>query len=96
MSESVFEFSGRTFSPEDLALVGQVTRDFAKLSLTEIAKTLCELLEWKRPTGKLKYEECRAFLEPLRDQGILSLVRSAFSSRGAGAPEGLRPARLLI
>jgi len=38
-----------------------------------LSKTLCELLEWKRPTGKLKYEECRAFLEHLRDQGVLTL-----------------------
>jgi hypothetical protein len=38
-----------------------------------LSKTICELLEWKRPTGKLKYEECRAFLEHLRDQGLVTL-----------------------
>jgi hypothetical protein len=51
-----------------------------------LSKTVCELLEWKRPTGKLKYEECRAFLEHLRDQGVVTLP----GLRPTGAP-GPRP-----
>ena len=43
------------------------------LSLTEISRTLCELLDWKRPNGKLKNHECRLLLERLRDQGVVSL-----------------------
>ena len=80
------EFSGRVFSPADLDLICEITRDFTNLSLTELSKTLCELLEWKRPNGKLKYEECRAFLEQLRDQGLVALP----SLRPTGAP-GPRP-----
>jgi len=67
------EFSGRRFSSTDLDLVTQVTKRFSKLSLTELSKTLCELLEWKRPNGKLKYEECRTFLEKLRSENLISL-----------------------
>ena len=73
MPESEVSFSGRNFSAAELDLVRETVRDFPNLSLTELSKTICEFLEWKRPTGKLKYEECRAFLEHLRDQGILSL-----------------------
>jgi hypothetical protein len=67
------EFSGRRFSSTDLDLVTQVTRRFSNLSLTELSKTLCELLEWKRPNGKLKYEECRTFLEKLQSENLISL-----------------------
>jgi len=67
------EFSGRKFSPTDLDLIVQVTKRFSTLSLTEISKTLSELLEWKRPNGKLKYEECRAFLEKLQTENLISL-----------------------
>ncbi|HYA41840.1 MAG TPA: DUF4338 domain-containing protein [Syntrophobacteraceae bacterium] len=67
------EFSGRRFSSTDLDLVTQVTKRFSKLSLTELSKTLCELLEWKRPNGKLKYEECRTFLEKLQSENLISL-----------------------
>jgi hypothetical protein len=67
------DFSGRRFSSADLELIVEVTTDFPTLSLTELSKTLSELLEWKRPNGKLKYEECRALLEKLQVDGQISL-----------------------
>lgn len=73
MPEQELSFSGRTFAPAELALIRETVRNFSSLSLTELSKTICELLEWKRPTGKLKYEECRAFLEHLRNQGLVTL-----------------------
>jgi len=73
MSQPRWEFSGRAFSRSDMQLLRETVRDFSNLSLTELSKTVCELLDWKRPTGKLKYEECRAFLEHLRDQGEIRL-----------------------
>ena len=82
MLQSRREFCGRAFSAADLDLIRELACDFSNLSLTELSKTVCELLDWKRPTGKLKYEECRAFLEHLRDQGILKLP----GLRPVGAP----------
>ena len=73
MPETEVSFSGRVFAAAELDLIRDTVRDFSNLSLTELSKTICELLVWKRPTGKLKYEECRAFLEHLRDQGVLAL-----------------------
>src|SRR3990170_4049009 len=73
MQQSPIAFSGRSFTAAELDLVRGIVHDFSSLSLTELSKTICELLEWKRPTGKLKYEECRAFLEHLRDQSVLAL-----------------------
>lgn len=70
---SEIDFSGRRFSSADLELIFEVTNDFSTLSLTELSKTLSELLEWKRPNGKLKYEECRALLEKLQADGQISL-----------------------
>jgi len=67
------ELSGHRFSPTDLDLVTRVTKRFSTLSLTELSKTLCELLAWKRSNGKLKYEECRAFLEKLQAENLISL-----------------------
>jgi hypothetical protein len=69
------EFSGRSFSSEEIKLIREVTQDFPSLSLTELSKTLCELLEWKRPNGKLKYEECGALLEHLQVAGMVSLPK---------------------
>lgn len=57
----------------NLNLIRKVVADFRTLSLTEIARTICELLEWKRPNGRLKNHECRLFLEKLSTDGVLSL-----------------------
>ena len=70
---TVFRFAGRCFSSEDVALMCQAACDYASLGITEIARTLCEWLEWKRPNGRLKNHECRLLLERLRDQGLLTL-----------------------
>lgn len=66
-------FCGRTFAVEELELMRQITSEFASLGVTEMARTICELLEWKRPGGGLKNHECRQLLEQLRDQGWLTL-----------------------
>lgn len=81
MTLTGLDFSGRMFSPTDLRLVQETVHDFPNLSLTELSKTLCELLEWKRPSGKLKREECRALLEHLQAAGILFLPKLRSSLR---------------
>lgn len=75
-------FAGREFSSADLELIRQITSDFAGLGITEVARTACELLEWKRPSGGLKNPECRRLIEHLAEQGLLRLPER----RGAGAP----------
>lgn len=75
MIQQNVESSGRSFSSKELNLICEITKCFSNLSLTEISKTLCELLEWKRPNGKLKHEECRALLERLQDDGLVSLPK---------------------
>ena len=66
-------FSGRMFEASELELMRQITREFSTLGVAEIARTVCELLEWKRPSGGLKNHECRQLLERLRDEGFLKL-----------------------
>lgn len=66
-------FSGRRFSSEELALMRQAAADYAGLGITEISRTICEWLDWKRPNGRLKNHECRQLLECLQRRGILTL-----------------------
>ena len=68
-------FCGRSFSISEVEMMHEVVAQCSALSLTEISRTLCELLAWKRPNGKLKNHECRLLLERLRDQGQISLPR---------------------
>jgi hypothetical protein len=69
----VVTFCGRTFSATELELMRQTTADFSALGVTEISRTICELLGWKRANGKLKNHECRQLLERLQAEGVLTL-----------------------
>jgi hypothetical protein len=66
-------FCGRIFGASELELMRQIARQFFGLGVTEIARTVCELLEWKRPSGGLKNHECRQLLERLQAEGFLQL-----------------------
>jgi hypothetical protein len=68
-----FTFCGRTFLADELDLMRQIAADCRALGTTEIARTVCELLDWKRPTGRLKNHECRQLLERLAAEGWLHL-----------------------
>ena len=68
-----FVFCGRNFSATEIELIHDVVSDFRSLSLTELARTICELLEWKRPNGRLKNHECRLLLEKLSATGLVNL-----------------------
>lgn len=91
-------FNGRTFSVEELQLIQTLTADCATLGRTELAHTLCELVDWRRPTGRLKNHEGRLLLEHLETRGLVTLppVRALGrrgpreaprSAQGAPAPE---------
>jgi len=77
-------FCGRTFGRDELALMRQITAEFSALGRTEIARTLCELLDWKRPNGRLKNHECRQLLERLAADGVLTLP--PLRQRGGSGP----------
>jgi len=66
-------FCGRTFTEQEVELMRVVTHDYAGLGVTEIARTVCELLQWERPNGGLKNHECRQLLERLEAEGLLRL-----------------------
>lgn len=57
-------FCGNRVSSEDLTLITETVTDFG-LPRSEIANTVCELLGWSRPNGKLKTVECLKYLEKL-------------------------------
>ena len=72
-TETPTRFSGRRFTPKELALIREVVESCSGLSRKELAQTVCELLRWKRPSGALKARECWEFLERLESAGALSL-----------------------
>src|SRR6202162_5618456 len=77
-------FCGRAFRSHELELMRQIAAEFSALGVTEISRTVCELLEWKRPNGGLKNHECRQLLERLAVAEHLQLP--ALRKRGGWGP----------
>lgn len=70
---TALSFSGRVFTADDIELIQALAADFSALSVTELSRTVCELLQWKRPNGGLKNHECRLLLERLAEMGCVRL-----------------------
>ncbi|MEW6488827.1 MAG: DUF4338 domain-containing protein [Thermodesulfobacteriota bacterium] len=87
-SPAAFTCLGRTFSPEEIALVQEVVETCSALSQTELARTLAELLEWRRPSGGLKDWECRTLLLRLQERGLLTLPEAQVT-RPRGSHTGI-------
>jgi len=66
-------FCGREFTSEDIALIQEVVGTCGGISRRELAHTVCELLEWKRPNDRLKARECSDLLKLLESKGVLIL-----------------------
>jgi hypothetical protein len=72
MAETEIIFCGRRLSIQDIQLIRQLTGDFPNLTLHELASTVSELLNWYRPTGKVKTRECVDLLQRLARAGQLT------------------------
>ena len=78
-----WQFCGQPLSADELKLIEGVTGTCTGVSRTELAATVCELLDWRRANGRLKSRECWALLEQLEAAGVLKLpVRRATKPKG--------------
>ena len=83
-TEAPNRYSGRRFTPKELTLIREVVEACSGLSRKELAQTVCELLGWRRPSGELKAQECREFLERLErleSVGALEIGRASCRER---------------
>ena len=74
--------NGRYFNLQELLEVQETVRMFPKLSRAELAKTICENLEWVTPVGQYKTHSCLQLLEKLESQGLIGLpAKGSYKSR---------------
>lgn len=65
--------SGRYFTAQELNEIKETVDMFPKLSRKELAKTICENLDWVTPNGQYKIDSCQKLLEKFEAQGYISL-----------------------
>ncbi len=77
-------FKGRVFTASEVALIEDLVETYPTLSRQELANTVCELLEWRRPNGGLKTWEGKQLLEELeRRCGVELPLLRVTKPRGA-------------
>ena len=69
-------FCGPTFTEQEVELMRVMAHDYAGLGVTEIARTVCELLDWQRLNGRLKHHERHQLQERLAAARVLRLPAS--------------------
>jgi hypothetical protein len=62
--------SGKRFGAHEIALLKSLAAQFPGLSRNELALTLCELIDWNRPSGRPKGRECLDLFDRLEDAGV--------------------------
>ena len=87
MERADLRFLGRQVTGEDLTMIQEIVTSCGGLTRMELARTVCELLGWRRRSRSLKARECREFLEKLDGRGLLVLP-----DKRAGRPTGSRTA----
>jgi hypothetical protein len=80
---------GRVITAEELADIRETVTICSGLSLSELALTISEHLEWRSATGALKLDACVRLLEKLEGQGVLRLPAKQVSSGRALKPTPL-------
>jgi hypothetical protein len=78
-------FCRRTFAPREIRLIAEVVDACSGLSRLELAQTVCQLVSWRRRSGRLKARECLDLLEALQEQNLVRLP-----AKRLGKPPGTR------
>jgi len=73
-------------------MVQQIVAEYRSLSVQELSLTICELLAWRRPNGRLKSHECRSWLQALSTAGLL--VLPTLQSCGPKGPQRVKESGL--
>ncbi len=72
MIQSKYKFCGDPVTKEDITVICEVI-DICGFNRTELANTVCEIMNWVRPNGNLKRVECLKFFDQLRDHGLIKM-----------------------
>jgi len=73
MEKPIKEFSGRTFSAEEIELIQWTVTAYPKLTRHELAGTVCEFLGWSQISGKPRTRQCQTMLNALEVEGLVKL-----------------------
>ena len=70
---NIITIQGRCLKSSDIEVIKSLIKDNPSWHRTKLSKEICELWDWKRPSGGLKDMACRTMLLKLEDRKLLKL-----------------------
>jgi hypothetical protein len=86
--DNILKFCGKAVNAKELSLIKELAEEFWGIPQTELASTVCELLNWTRANGKLKTVECRQFLQGMEEVGLIKMPLKRTKGKLKSAPVG--------
>lgn len=77
---------GQSFSPETLGRIQRLIDDTPGISRRALSRTVCQWLDWRHRTGRLKDMSCRKALSQLHRSGKLRLPNAVSVSSFSNTP----------
>ena len=102
MTAQLLMFRGQVLARKELGRIRKLFRDHPRATLSELSIRVCEVFEWRLPTGRVADRSCRRFLRKLEALGIVELPPSAaataarfkFATSSERKREGVRPSEI--
>lgn len=82
MNNNEITSGGKIFSSELLNRISQQVLESSEISRTEVARRVCEWLDWRNPFGEVQLSSCIAALKSLEERGHLVLPKGTRKGTG--------------
>ena len=69
-------YSGHDFTPGDLQAIARLIESNPTVKRTPLSRLVCELLDWRRPDGRLREMSCRVAMLRMQADGLITLPAS--------------------
>ena len=73
MTNHILSFAGRKITEEDIEHIKWARETYPNLSRTELAGTICHIIDWLTPSGRAKLAQCYDLLCLLEKEDIIDL-----------------------
>jgi hypothetical protein len=85
-AESPFRYGGRTFTPDEVESIRQITDDPFHTTRADIARAVCDALGWVQHDGRPKLLTCKLALQRMEADGVIWLPLPTSEPPGYRAP----------
>lgn len=73
MDDIIITISGRNITSKDIEIINWARKRYPRLSRSELAGTVCEIIGWNTPAGHAKIQQCKKLFDILESDGIIKL-----------------------